>query len=491
MARRPDTLENNDDGFAYPEAADYGILALGEPAPGPDGFDDGSDEDRFTERHLQCVWYSDRLRPAIVTDGGEAVEVESCGRWNLEAGPDFLDAVLRVGPERRRVVGDVEIHVRPGGWTSHGHAGDVRYANVVLHVTYYPGPRPADLPAGVLCASLRDGLRASPRFSFEAIDIAAFPHAEIPSTPRPCREAWGGDPDKAGAILCAAGAYRLDAKRRRLRAALREKGDRKAVLHEAVFAALGYKRNAEAFRRLAAALPLREWTGDKVIDFARLLGVAGLLPEIPSRDDPREPFVHRLWEAWWRHGAEPPAQPIAWVLDGSRPQNSPVRRLAAGAAIFSDSDALDGWLEKSDIAKKGFPLEAAKKIVELASFEEMEPLYGLSGKAPPADARPMALVGRERASSIVANALVPYLAALHPKKAKALYDRLPAETLSAPMRLMASRLFGPDHNPRLLYEGDGLRQQGLLQIYLDFCLSCKAGCAGCAFGASKTNFHGE
>jgi hypothetical protein len=34
-------------------------------------------------------------------------------------------------------------------------------------------------------------------------------------------------------------------------------------------------------------------------------------------------------------------------------------------------------------------------------------------------------------------------------------------------------------NPTLLYANNGLRIQGLLQIHADFCLSARAGCAGC------------
>ena len=58
------------------------------------------------------------------------------------------------------------------------------------------------------------------------------------------------------------------------------------------------------------------------------------------------------------------------------------------------------------------------------------------------------------------------------------------------MRLMASRIFGPDHNPRALYEGSGLVQQGLIQIHNDFCLTCRSDCAGCAF-ASRRDFLGQ
>ena len=68
----------------------------------------------FAERHLQCVWADDRLRPAnLATAAGERVQIEHPGEWNTGPGPDFLNAALRVGPELRRIVGDVEIHVRP------------------------------------------------------------------------------------------------------------------------------------------------------------------------------------------------------------------------------------------------------------------------------------------------------------------------------------------------------------------------------------------
>ena len=46
------------------------------------------------------------------------------------------------------------------------------------------------------------------------------------------------------------------------------------------------------------------------------------------------------------------------------------------------------------------------------------------------------------------------------------------------MRLTALHLFGRDHNPAL-YASDGLYLQGLLQIYLDFCLNAKPGCEDC------------
>ena len=64
----------------------------------------------YTERHLHSVWYDETWRPReFVTSDGETVRVEYPGRWNLEAGPDFIGATLVIGPNERRITGDVEI----------------------------------------------------------------------------------------------------------------------------------------------------------------------------------------------------------------------------------------------------------------------------------------------------------------------------------------------------------------------------------------------
>jgi hypothetical protein len=47
------------------------------------------------------------------------------------------------------------------------------------------------------------------------------------------------------------------------------------------------------------------------------------------------------------------------------------------------------------------------------------------------------------------------------------------------MRLTALHLFGRDHNPAVFYADNGLLQQGLLQVYLDFCLNAAPDCEAC------------
>ena len=106
-----------------------------------------------TERHVQAIWYDSALRPSgLRTVLGGDVSVVHPGVWNLEAGPDFRHAVLELGRDRRRVEGDVEVHLKPSDWTFHGHSSNPAYGNVVAHVTWYQGEPPADLPPG--CVSV-------------------------------------------------------------------------------------------------------------------------------------------------------------------------------------------------------------------------------------------------------------------------------------------------------------------------------------------------
>ena len=96
-----------------------------------------------SERHLQCVWFDENLRPKnLKTIQGEPIEIIDCGRWNLEAGPDFQDAVILIGNEKRRVCGDVEIHISSNDWTRHNHAKDSRYKNVRFTPHFTPTNRP-------------------------------------------------------------------------------------------------------------------------------------------------------------------------------------------------------------------------------------------------------------------------------------------------------------------------------------------------------------
>lgn len=262
----------------------------------------------ITERQVQAIWYDAALRPsALRTVRGGTVAVVDPGIWNLEAGPDFRRAVLELGRDRRRVVGDVEVHLKPSDWAAHCHGGDSAYGKVVAHVTWYQGKPPPDLPPGCVSICLGNFLRARNDFSPDEIDVAAYPYAKLPRTARPCERFFGGDPDLGLAVLRAAGWRRLEIKARRLQARFLRTGDPEQVFYEELFAAFGYAKNSASFRALAERLPLAGLPRTEEMAHEALRSVAEL--EIARRHP--------------------------WRISNVRPNNSPSVRLADAAAIFT------------------------------------------------------------------------------------------------------------------------------------------------------------
>lgn len=402
----------------------------------------------MTERHVQAIWYDAALRPRrLVTRRGCAVAVVSPGEWNAGPGPDFRRAVLELGPERRRVVGDVEVHLAPSDWDFHGHGADPNYRNVIAHVTWRGGPPPATLPSGAVSIWLGRFMTADCSFAPEQIDLAAYPFARLPLAGRPCERELAHDPDRARRVLAAAGRLRLKMKARRLvgrlcaRARTARDGfggsgtnvdaARRQVFYEEVMTALGYAKNATSFRRVAERVPLDS------------------LPREP--DAARTAFrVAGGFEAWDRAG--------------NRPWNTPERRLATAAAIFAETDVM------ALCAAGDFSKSACRAMVRALCGSRRLTADGARGQ----------WMGRGRAAAILANVVAPF--ALAEERLAEIPDWLPPEDVSEPVRLTAFRLFGRDHNPAAFYSDNGLLIQGLLQIHRDYCLRHHPDCATCQLG---------
>lgn len=437
-----------------------------------------------TERALQCVWFDPSLRPgAMRTAAGEPVFVEHPGEWNLRAGPDFIGAALRIGVEKRRIEGDVEIHVRPSDWTAHGHARDPRYARVRAHVTFFPGRLPPEeLPPGAVQIALRDALAADPAFTFDHIDLSAYPYA-APATPAPCALVLADwTPDDKEALLAAAGEERLRRKAERLAIACAERGAETAF-YEEYLTALGYPENKAPFRRLAAALPLDTLRaiadGDPLRAEALLAGMADLLPAAIESDwsEAARRHARALWDHWWKIRPETGGlNRSAWQRSGVRPANHPVRRIAGAAWFLTRKESPVEGLRRC--AAQPDPVSALLNWLDVRS----DTFWGVhSSLTAPRSPHPIALIGRSRATAILINVAVPMAAALD---LGALFadgglHGLPPEAPSDRLRAIAHTLFGPGHPPSLYRSG--LRRQGLLQIFHDYCLHNRSHCAECGF----------
>lgn len=451
----------------------------------------------FTERHLQAIWYDDRLRPgALVAADGRSVVVQHPGEWNTGPGPDFLNATLLVGSDRTPLHGDVELHVRPSDWTAHGHTADPRYAGIVAHVTYYDAPAvpPPGLPATALQIALRPALEAIPDFAFDNIDLLAYPIGAR-AEPPPCQAAMAVLPSAVrGLILDRAGETRLRQRAELLALSMLDRGIDQ-ILYEETMAALGYRWNKAPFRLLARRLPLatlrRHAQGSPLRAYAILMGLAGLLPD-PTRtprhaawDEPTRTFIRRCWDAWWPLAdllAPLCLEPARWRLVGLRPANRPERRLMAAALLFAPPQGLPERLMELARASSSASLSPDELVAWFDFPDAPYWPYRLSFSTPPVFS-PVALVGMARARALVVNLVLPALAAMgaSPEAWAAIVAAIPPEEPNALIKATALRLLGPDHSPRLYRTG--LRRQGLIHIHHAYCLSDRSRCATCPFPA--------
>lgn len=467
---------------SFPRSAEYRALreraasVVREPRPDAAGF-------AFTERHLQCVWYDDAYRPSpLLSTDGEEITVRHPGRWNLEAGPDFMDAVFSVGTGRRRVRGDVEVHVRPSDWAAHGHADDPRYAGVKAHVTYEPGTvSPGRLPAGALQVPLRDLLAADRSFSFDLLDVASYPYGKLPAEAPPCSRVLASWPMAAvERFLEAAGEERLRIKALRMADAIETRGPDQ-TLYESVMGALGYKHNQAPFRELARRVPLAslrsEAGGDPGRAYSLLLGVSGLLPASmsPKWEPGTRKLVRQTWDLWWKQKEAWDRRVMdkaAWRRSGTRPQNHPVRRLAAAAAFFTSPEEPSQRLPAPGPDPRTF-VRGIRGLFEETSMDFWKRRLSLGGRVQDRDVH---VLGPERVASILANVFIPFLAA-RGVRMDGIVSVLPAEHHNELLRRTATALFGPDHNPA--FYRSGIRQQGILQVFHDFCIHNRSACSEC------------
>lgn len=87
------------------------------------------------EDFLHHVWKFQKLKQTnYYTTQGHAIEIINVGQHNVNAGPDFLCAELRI--DEQHWAGHVEIHIKSSDWYLHHHEQDPAYDSVILHVVW-------------------------------------------------------------------------------------------------------------------------------------------------------------------------------------------------------------------------------------------------------------------------------------------------------------------------------------------------------------------
>lgn len=420
----------------------------------------------FGELELQARWFAGDFGRSFTSTAGDEVEIVQFGTWNRAAGPDFSDAAIRINLGEI-VRGSIEFDLADQSWEVHGHATNPAFDDTVLHVFVEAGPRAS--------FSRTSAHRNVPQVQVDPASLPAGPAANVPlARPGRCHAPLRDlAEEKVTSILDAAARFRLGQKAQRLGRLAELHGVDEALFQE-LATALGYKQNKLPFTLLAQRLPLKMLRAAPDEIEATLFGVAGFLaaPDLAKFEAGTRNYLRELWEKWWprRSALERLMLPSrTWRLSGTRPLNHPQRRLAALAAMVADWPRFLRSLGKED-------LKATRDFFLSCTHPYWKFHYTLTSAPVTAE---MALIGETRVAEILANVIFP-LRQSQGGEVWLEYAKLPARLTNRRLETGSARLFGDDPR-RMRFLKTVPQQQGLLQIYEDFCLQDNSDCAQCPF----------
>ena len=415
------------------------------------------------ERLLHTIWqYSLYNTPELKTTSGESITILQTGRYNTNAGPDFLEAKIKVG--NTTLAGHVEIHVHSGDWLKHGHQNDEAYKNVILHVVYTNDKQdiPAHTPTLCIAAYVKDSV------------LKQYEYLSYAKTKLPCAKHLDGVRD----IVKYSWLTRLLAER------WEEKlGDWKvyldisandwsSLLYWRLAANFGFKVNADAFLMLAQSLPLKVLAKHRTNLLqveALLFGQAGMLNEemegvYPNALKTEYDYLKKKYQL-------APIQPKVWKFMRMRPANFPTIRIAQFAMLIHQSVHLFSTIIEKSTIKEIVPL------FEIKTSEYWKSHYRFGEQA--ANEREKKL-GKSSIYNIIINTVAPlkFLYAgqqstsTKQEAALKLLDDLPAEKNHI-ISIMDDHNWSPKN---------ASQSQAQIQLYNNYCSKKK--CLDCAIGLS-------
>jgi hypothetical protein len=424
-----------------------------------------------SELELQARWFAGDFGKQFVSTAGDKIDIVQFGTWNREAGPDFRDAAIRItGSDPIR--GCIELDVTDRSWETHGHATNPAFEETVLHVFVEKSDR-----------EFFTRTQSNRNVPQVCIDPAVLPDASSANLPlaRPgrCQAPLKDLPEeRVRSVLEAAAQFRLQQKANRIRNKIDSHGRDEALFQE-IAAALGYKENKLPFTLIAQRLPLKLLHQKPDDAEAMLFGMAGFLeaPDLGVFKRSTREYVRKLWDRWWPHRDEMqrmilPAK--VWRLTGTRPVNHPQRRLGALSTLAREWRAFRHAMGKAIAGDT--PASTASNFFSGVDHPFWKYHYTLTAEA---SLKTMALIGESRVAEILANVLFPFWFSedVDPWPE---YAKLPARLSNRRLETAATRLFGSDAR-RKQFLKTVAHQQGLLQIYEDFCMQDNSDCAQCPF----------
>jgi len=346
------------------------------------------------EEFLHYLWRFRLLQPSLFTTNNESIEVINTGLHNTDAGPDFIQAKVKIA--ETIWAGNVELHLQASDWNKHKHQKDKAYNNTILHVVY-SCDMDVRLENGetIPCLELKGKFKADLLKKYEG-----FLKSEKWI---PCSGQLNDFPKiKLNALYSRLSIERLEDKSQTILNRLeKNKNDWEETFYQVLAGGFGLKINQDVFIRLAESLPLKKvlYQHNKIFQIEALLfGQAGLLYSNPFVDEYPISLKKEYTYLAKKYQLNS-LQGHLWKYLRLRPYNFPTLRIAQFSALL--------------FAHKNL----FSKIIESAKIEDLYRLFNVKASSywdshyvwdKHTDTHPKKL-SKNRINLLLINAIIPFM----------------------------------------------------------------------------------
>ncbi len=288
----------------------------------------------MNEEFIYYLWKYQLINHNLKITTGEYIEIISPGIRNMDSGPDFFNAMIKIG--ETRWAGNVEIHVNSSDWFKHMHQNNPSYDNIILHVVFDD-----DKPVHRQNSEIIPTLEIKNKFNPAILNNYQIFLKSRNSIPCHNQIHHIKHFDKLG-WLDSLMAERLEQKSDEISKLLElSKNNILQIFYQRLARSFGYSANADAMEQLASSLPLNIITkhSNNLLQIESLLyGQSGLMPSISSND-----YISKLKKEWdflkIKYNLNPMNSSL-WKFMRMRPVSFPTIRISQFANLIYNSAGL-------------------------------------------------------------------------------------------------------------------------------------------------------
>jgi hypothetical protein len=417
------------------------------------------------ESFLHYIWELQYFtKKNLRTNQKEKVEILNPGTLNTDAGPDFLNAKIRIG--QIEWIGNVEVHKQSSDWFLHHHQHDQAYSNVILHVVY-KHDKEIFFPDGTTVPTIELQHRIAEDLILKYSKLVNSPETIPCSSRLQDMSSLIKLSAKENALL-----KRLQRKSLEVKELLnRNKNDWEETSYQLLARNFGFKVNADPFFRLSKALPYRILSKHRHNLFqleALLFGQSGLLDKKYEDEYPRSLIKEYEFLSHKYSLYDDKLKEFEWKFLRTRPANFPSIRIAEFAALINKNSSLFSSVIQLKNAKDLYSWFSA----QTSAYWSNHYIFDKEVEAGPG------ILGKASIENLAMNTIVPLLVRysgekdekIYLEKAISILESLPAENNKITQLLSG-------HGMEIT---NGFDSQAAIELYNNYCR--KKNCLNCAIG---------